>query len=113
MKFLKGSIRSPKDQKTAMLLAKIFMFGLLLIWTLIFLATGLIIYDKLFHPVMVEFFTPNLSDKTLVNKISINVCCTWYLITYVLLGIWVTLKSFKVVGQWTRGNQDNSDAASK
>jgi hypothetical protein len=100
---------SPREKRTSVLLARLFLFAIAAVWILIYLAAVLITYDKLFWPAMNVYFIPNVKQDTTFNHVTVNICCAWYLITVFVLGIWISFKSFKMVGVWEPRNRKNQE----
>jgi len=100
---------SPRDRNTSVLLARVFLFAVAAVWLLIYLAVVLITYDKLFWPAMNVYFINSAKQDTTFNHVMINICCAWYLLTVFILGVWIALKSFKMVGVWEPKNRKGSN----
>lgn len=99
---------SPKSRRTAEVMARLFMFFLAALWILVYIATSLIMYDQVVDPATTAFFTPKSGEITTAANFLQNVCSAWFFITFILFGIWISIKSFRLVGKWEPKGKGNS-----
>ena len=106
-------LNSPKERKTAQMMAKVFLCFLTLIWVLVFVAVALVIYDKAFYPYLVNYFTPIGGKISSGYSAVVGMFCTFYIITMVFIGSFVALRGFKFVGSWKWVGKKDSNASSE
>ena len=100
-KLLQKKEVSLKERKSASLLANFFIWTLALIWVLLFLASALAFYDKVFSPAMGIYFTPETGPST-ISSFFQHCCETWYIVTTICIGILISRKAFRLVGVWKK-----------
>jgi len=79
------------------LVAKIAVFAAVVVWTLGFLAAGV-----MFFPVFVDFIG-------IKPSIAASAMQLWYLITIVLVATFVVGQGFKFVGRWEAPDKEEID----
>jgi len=88
-------------KKILLLAAKIVGFAVVLVWIMGFLIMGFHSIDKL--PAFIEgpdVVTPGL-PTTLYG--------VWMLITIIIIGVWISVKAFKLIGKWEPLNKEEEE----
>ena len=77
--------------KKLVLVARVFTFGVVLVWVLCLLMAGVLLHFG---------FTTYLESLNINPGITLTILQAWYWVTLVVVGILVAVWGFKRVGKW-------------
>ncbi len=94
-------IKKSLGSKNAQIIAKLSLFGVLVVWEFVFLGAGLAFLGSFLTRFKV------LAEPDLVHQGILDFLTVWYVLTLVVIGIWVANKAFNLVLKWERSNGGN------
>ena len=107
MKKQKSSVR---ERRVAEVAARLFLFGVGVLWVLLFLATAVVGFDQVFDPMVKSYFIGGDKVFSSAENLAVGSLEGWYIITVVIAGIFFAFRTFKVIGKWEPKNRKNRGA---
>jgi hypothetical protein len=107
-------LEDPPRRHSLVLMSKLFMFGVSMLWVLMFLAAAVVIYDKVYDPALRVYFADAQGLLGSTESWAVSALDAFYIATIVCLGIWGSMKAFRFVGKWEPrgGTKNDSDTLS-
>ncbi len=105
---------STKERRASVVASRLFLFGVVALWVLLFLAASVVLFGKMFEPIVQSYFIGSDGIYSSAENLAIGALEGWYIVTVVMVGIYASLRAFKLVGKWEpKGKKDEHNADNK
>jgi hypothetical protein len=101
---------SVRERRVAEVAARLFLFGVGVLWVLLFLAAAVVGFDQVFDPMVKSYFIGSDEVFSSAENLAVGALEGWYIITIIIVGIFFAFRTFKVIGKWEPKDRRNRGA---